>query len=207
MWAIALDRAMLTYFELQPHARFERHRVVLLRLDKRWPVRAPAHQLARSPRVVPPYPKASASCAPSSRVHPGSPPRTSPFHTVAVKTDGTLWAWGDNTHGQLGNGTPLGLQIGSALASVAAGSNHTVSLTTDGTLWAWGDNSYGQLGDGTTTQRNAPVQIGTEFASLAAGYDHTVAVKSDGTVWAWGSDTWGELGDGGGNKSVPVRVP
>ena len=87
-------------------------------------------------------------------------------HTVAVKTDGTLWAWGSTT-GQLGDGTTTDrsspVQVGTATnwASVAAGNDHTVAVKTDGTLWAWGDNDSGQLGDGTTTNRSSPVQVGT----------------------------------------------
>ncbi len=78
-------------------------------------------------------------------------------HTVAVKTDGTLWAWGWNVYGQLGNGTTTDehspVQIGSGFASVAAGYYHTAAVKTDGTLWAWGLNGNGQLGNGTTTEQ------------------------------------------------------
>ncbi len=116
------------------------------------------------------------------------------YHTVAVKTDGTLWAWGDNTYGQLGDGTTIDhsspVQVGTATnwAAVGAGQYHTVAVKTDGTLWAWGDNTFGQLGDGTTTNHATPVQVGTatNWASAAGGYGHTVAVKTDGTVWGVG---------------------
>ena len=98
-------------------------------------------------------------------------------HTVAVKSDGTLWAWGSNSSGQLGDGTTINkyspVQIGTDTnwKSVATGDLHTVGLKTDGTLWAWGWNWNGQLGDGTTIQRNSPVQIGTatNWQSVAAG--------------------------------------
>ena len=86
-------------------------------------------------------------------------------HTVAVTTDGQLWAWGANSGGQLGDGTTTNrhspVRIGEATnwASVAAQGN-TVAVTTDGQLWAWGHNSSGQLGDGTTTNRHSPVRIG-----------------------------------------------
>ena len=76
---------------------------------------------------------------------------TGTYHTVAVKTDGTLWAWGNNGFGQLGDGTTTDhyapVQIGSGFASVAAGEYHTVAVKTDGTLWAWGWNTRGELGD------------------------------------------------------------
>jgi len=139
-------------------------------------------------------------------------------HTVAVKTDGTLWAWGDNTYGQLGDGTstnqPSPVQVGAATnwASVAAGSLHTVTVKTDGTLWAWGLNNAGQLGDGSVGDEDphgTPLQVGaaTNWASAAAGQEHTVAVKTDGTLWAWGRNNEGELGVGGGNsQSSPVEV-
>jgi alpha-tubulin suppressor-like RCC1 family protein len=86
-------------------------------------------------------------------------------HTVAVKTDGTLWAWGYNVYGQLGDGTttnrngPVQIGTGTTWAQVSAGDYHTVAVKTDRTLWAWGRNGDGQLGDGTTTNKNTPVQI------------------------------------------------
>jgi alpha-tubulin suppressor-like RCC1 family protein len=122
------------------------------------------------------------------------------WHTVGIRPDGTLWAWGYNAFGQIGDGTTtdkaVPQQIGGGYASVAAGWNHTVAVRADGTLWAWGSNDFGQLGDGTTTQQNSPKQIGTGYASVAAGSSHTVAVKTNGTLWAWGSNADGQLGDG-----------
>jgi len=137
------------------------------------------------------------------------------YHTVAVKTDGTLWAWGYNYDGQLGDGTTVNksspVQVGtdSHWQSVAAGGYHTVAVKTDGTLWAWGFNYYGQLGNGTTGNKSSPVQVGTDnhWQSVTAGEYHTVAVKTDGTLWAWGYNTYGQLGDGTTtNKSSPVQV-
>ena len=131
-------------------------------------------------------------------------------HTVEVKSDGTLWAWGWNAYGQLGDGTtnsqvsPEHIGTASNWASVSAGALHTVALKSDGTLWAWGDNYYGELGDGTTTNQQSPEQIGTatNWASVSAGEYHTVAVKSDGTLWAWGWNAYGQLGDGTTNSQV-----
>ena len=88
-------------------------------------------------------------------------------YTEAIKTDGTLWAWGMNSNGRIGDGTNNGsnspVRIGNALnwSKVSAGGYHTVAIKTDGTLWAWGFNSAGQLGNGTTTDYWSPVQIGT----------------------------------------------
>jgi len=137
-------------------------------------------------------------------------------HTVAIKSDGTLWAWGYNGSGELGIGTtdynphPNPVQIGTDIwASVSAGSSHTMAIKTDGTLWAWGSNSFGKLGDGTTYLRNSPVQIGsgTDWASVSVGDSHSVARKSDGTLWAWGSNGMGQLGIGTtDNNSHPNPV-
>ena len=122
------------------------------------------------------------------------------FHSLGIKTDGSLLAWGNNRFGQLGDGTRVNsatpTAIGTDYVSVAAGGYHTVALKTDGSLWAWGLNGSGQIGDGTTTDRSAPTQIGIDYAAVAAGYDHTVALKTDGGLWAWGSNSSGQLGDG-----------
>ena len=117
-------------------------------------------------------------------------------HTVALKTDGTLWAWGYNSASQLGDGTTVNrsypVQIGAATnwQSVSC-FQQTVAIKSDGTLWAWGYNYYGQVGDGTTGNKSSPVQIGTatNWQSVSAGLYHTVAVKNDSTLWSWGADS------------------
>jgi alpha-tubulin suppressor-like RCC1 family protein len=126
------------------------------------------------------------------------------FHSLALNSDGTLWAWGFNGYGQLGIGTTTNSnsmkQIGSDnnWVSIAAGYFHNLAIRSDGTLWAWGNNLSGQLGDGTTTNSNSPKQIGSDnnWVSIAAGYYHTLAIRSDGTLWAWGYNGYGQLGDG-----------
>ncbi|MBF0554383.1 MAG: hypothetical protein HQK96_07445, partial [Nitrospirae bacterium] len=134
-------------------------------------------------------------------------------HTAGIKNDGTLWTWGYNVVGQLGNGTNtdslIPVQIGtSTWSSVSASALHTVGIKRDGTLWAWGYNSNGQLGDGTTTNRNLPVQIGTStWSSVSAGNGYTMGVKSDGTLWAWGGNSSGRLGDGTTtDENSPVQI-
>ena len=141
------------------------------------------------------------------------------LHVIGIKFDGTLWAWGYNANGQLGDGTTTQrtspVQIGSDTnwASVAVGSNHSVAIKSTGTLWAWGNNANGQLGDGTTTQRTSPVQIGsdTNWASVACGYVHTMAIKTTGTLYAWGQNGGGQFGEttntgrGGKNENNNYR--
>ena len=136
-------------------------------------------------------------------------------HTIAIKTDGTLWAWGYNGYVLLGDGTYNGtnspVQIGTASnwASISTGWSHTIALKTDGTLWAWGYNGDGELGDGTTTDKNSPVQIGTatNWASVGAGSFHSIAIKTDGSLWAWGDNWAGQLGDGTtADRKSPVQI-
>jgi alpha-tubulin suppressor-like RCC1 family protein len=136
-------------------------------------------------------------------------------HGLAIREDGTLWAWGSNQYGQVGNGSPFSqlspVQIGTATwKSVAAGSGHTVAIRQDGTLWAWGQNSTGQLGTG-STQQDVPVQVGTaaDWQAVACGATHTLALKMDGSLWTWGNNGNGQLGNGystGAPAYVPVRL-
>ena len=137
------------------------------------------------------------------------------YHTVAMKSDGTLWGWGRNGNGQLGDGTGTTtnspVQVGTAnnWVTVASGADHALALKSDGTLWAWGHNGVGQLGDGSTTQRLSPVQVGTanNWATVACGAGHTLAVKGDGTLWGWGDNQYGQLGDGTTTQRLsPVQV-
>ena len=138
-------------------------------------------------------------------------------HTLVLKADGTVWAWGKNDLGQLGDGTtalrtsPVQVPGLGAVVAVSAGRSHSLALTQDGKVWAWGDNSSGELGDGTTVPRLRPVQIATlsEVTAIAAGGRFfSVALKADGTVCTWGENALGQLGDGTNTPRLrPVSVP
>jgi alpha-tubulin suppressor-like RCC1 family protein len=136
------------------------------------------------------------------------------LHTLAIKIDGTLWAWGDNIAGQLGNGTTIAsnipVKIGTATnwQVISAGAEHSMAIKTDGTLWAWGRNSEAQLGDGTNNNSNIPIQIGTDnnWLIVSAGSEHNLALKTNGTLWAWGGNSQGQIGNGAPPNSVPTPL-
>jgi alpha-tubulin suppressor-like RCC1 family protein len=137
-------------------------------------------------------------------------------HTLAARSTGVVDAWGDNTEGQLGNGTTLNISLVpvrvSGLAgviAVSAGDSHSLALRSDGTVWAWGDNSRGQLGDGSVTDRATPVPVAglTNVVEIAAGGQFSLARRSDGSVRAWGANDRGQLGDGtAGDRLRAVAV-
>lgn len=139
------------------------------------------------------------------------------YHTCARKTDGTVWCWGNNANGELGDGTtemklsPVQVTaLGTTVAEIAAGSTHSCARKADGSLWCWGGNAYGQVGDGTPTNRPTPVAaLVSDTIRVEAGGSGTCAEKSDGSLWCWGSNSAGML-DGGtsGEKcSIQVYVP
>ena len=153
-------------------------------------------------------------------------------HSLGVRSDGTLWAWGYNAYGQLGLGDTTDrwspTQVGSAAnwVAVSAGYRHSLGVRSDGTLWAWGRNthitaktdanpeitSHGQLGLGDTTDRwsPSPVGSGTDWVTVAAGGGHSLGVRSDGTLWAWGRNYFGQLGlddrGDGTDRWIPSQV-
>jgi len=137
------------------------------------------------------------------------------YRTVALRNDGTVWAWGYNVGGELGDGThtnrnvPVQVRDLTGITAISAGELHTLALRNDGTVWAWGKNYYGQFGDGTTANSDTPVQIMglTDVKAISAGAFNTLALKNDGTVWAWGRNSSGQLGNGTmEDSSVPVQV-
>ena len=135
---------------------------------------------------------------------------------LALKTNGTLWAWGGNEWGELGQGTsddlahPVPTQVGtdSDWVSIAAGEYSCFAIKRDGSLWAWGENRGGQLGTGDRVNRFVPTRVGTDtdWVAVAPGWYHCLALKRDGSLWAWGSNTYGELGIGRRGALTPTLV-
>ncbi|PID14171.1 hypothetical protein CSV63_13860 [Sporosarcina sp. P34] len=133
-------------------------------------------------------------------------------HSVALKRDGTVFSWGRNTYGQLGNGETLSINEKaievpgiSHITEIAAGDNHTVALKQDQTtIWAWGTNRLGQLGDGGREDKLVPVQVQgiNEVSKIATGDNHTIAIKKDGSVWTWGKNTSGTQS----SRTTPIQI-
>lgn len=137
-------------------------------------------------------------------------------HTIALKEDGTVWGWGVNLNGELGNGVTTHISLVPTqvlevedIVAISSGMYHVLALKKDGTVWAWGRNSSGQLGNGTTASGvRTPVQVKDldNVVAVMAGKSHSMAIKADGSVWVWGDNTFGQLGDGTNeNKLVPVE--
>lgn len=137
--------------------------------------------------------------------------------SLALSNDGEVWAWGDNSAGQLArdkvdlSSGPAGIVGLPRAAAIFAGSLHGGALLEDGTVRVWGDNTLGQLGDGSVTRRYQPVAVAglSNVASIASGYFHSLALKRDGTVWAWGHNADGQLGDGSriSRNNGAIQVP
>lgn len=143
---------------------------------------------------------------------------TGEAHGLALCSDKTVWAWGFNGSGQLGDGSfdPRTEAVKVAnladVIHIAAGSQHSLAVKADGTVWAWGDNGLGQLGDGTTVSRNAPKQVtlpGVGKATrVAGGAGHSLALLQDGTLAAWGDNSYGQVGDASNTqRKNAVAVP
>jgi alpha-tubulin suppressor-like RCC1 family protein len=140
-------------------------------------------------------------------------------HSLAIHSNGTLWAWGDNSSGQLGIPTSntavtatTPTQVGTAAnwSMITSGLAHSLALRTDGTLYGWGANSNGQVGNGSTVNVGAPTQIGAAITwlTIEAGLQHSVALQKDYTVWTWGRNTEGQLGNGTQTDvTAPAALP
>jgi alpha-tubulin suppressor-like RCC1 family protein len=139
-------------------------------------------------------------------------------YVAAIKTDGTLWTWGRNNIGQVGDNTSgtdrrtpvTTFEGGTNWKQVSCGQFHTTAIKTDGTLWTWGNNGSGRLGGNTVINRSTPVTTfagGTNWKQVSCGYDYTVAIKTDGTLWTWGTNGVGRLGDNTAiAKSTPITT-
>jgi alpha-tubulin suppressor-like RCC1 family protein len=144
-------------------------------------------------------------------------------HSLALRSNGGVWAWGANDMGQLGDGTlidrtspvvpgceALGY-LSDAVIAISAGNAFSLALLFDGTVWAWGNNSTGQLGGGDRSPYIScptPVDGLDNIAVISAGYYHCLALKADGTVWAWGANNHGQLGtESKDNHLTPIQVP
>ncbi|MCL2061896.1 MAG: hypothetical protein FWH03_04645 [Firmicutes bacterium] len=146
-------------------------------------------------------------------------------HTLAIDSEGGLWAWGRNNGGKLGDGTtinrdlPVQIMPERKFAMVSAGGNHSAAIDSEGGLWTWGDNTSGQLGIGVSSLagpnsfRLTPTKVTVQelpnlkFASVSTGASHTLAIDADGGLWAWGLNSNGQLGDASTtNRNSPVRA-
>ncbi len=140
-----------------------------------------------------------------------------PNHSVCLKSDGTIWSWGFNLYGQLGDGTNTSSYYSvvqeatksTSWASISAGRDYTVAMKNDGTLWAWGYNFFGQLGNNSTANSNVPVQEATQakdWLRFSAGVSTVAAIKTNYTLWSWGNNQYGEIGDGTTiDRTVPTQ--
>lgn len=138
------------------------------------------------------------------------------INTMALRNDGIMFVWGDNTYGQLANGLYTGgttsspIQVGSSLswASVSIANAHTAAIRSDGALFTWGDNTYGELGNNTIIAVTSPIQIGTSsWSMVSAGGLHTIAIQTNGLLFGWGNNGSGQLGIGNTiNQSSPVQI-
>jgi len=125
-------------------------------------------------------------------------------HTCGIQADGTMWCWGYNSLGQLGDGThtdsSVPVQVGNETdwVAVTAGTAHSCGIRADHSAWCWGGNFDGQLGNGTTVSSTTPVQVGklSNWQAITAGSSHTCGLRNDGSAWCWGAGDFGKLGNG-----------
>ncbi|MDR1674501.1 MAG: dockerin type I domain-containing protein [Oscillospiraceae bacterium] len=128
-------------------------------------------------------------------------------HTASIKADGSLWTWGWNTSGQLGDGTTTSsstpIKVMDDVVSVSAGDRHTAAIKTDSSLWTWGQH----IGNGINSSSKTPVKVMEDVSNISANGEHIAAIKTDGSLWTWGSNQYGQLGDGTKTERLsPVKV-
>ena len=152
------------------------------------------------------------------------------YHSLAIGSDGNAYAWGDNTYGQIGDGTTVKYQttpvkVGKPVdappdftyVQVSAGGSHSLAVGSDGNAYAWGNNIQSQLGDGTIVPRYTPVKVNKPtypdmpadftYVQVSAGGYHSLAIGSDGNAYAWGDNSYSQLGDGTStSRTTPVKV-
>lgn len=134
------------------------------------------------------------------------------YHSAAITKEGSLYVWGYNSDGQIGNGTTVNrnipIKVMDNIEKVSLGRKHSAAITKDGSLFVWGDNYNGQVGDGTSTDRNIPVKIMDNVEEVSLGGDTSALVTKDGKLYVWGSNTYGQLGDGTEVKErhYPVKI-
>lgn len=135
-------------------------------------------------------------------------------HTCATRIDGSLYCWGNNRYGELGDGTTVGSATPVRVlpdvqwTAVTTGVFHSCGLRRDGTVWCWGRNYAGQLGDGTRVNRSSPVRVGADadWRQIGAGGGHTCGIRRDGSLWCWGGTDYGQSDDGTGTGVPPAEA-
>jgi alpha-tubulin suppressor-like RCC1 family protein len=135
-------------------------------------------------------------------------------HYLVLKKDGSLWTLGNNSYGQLGDGTNANRTVPavvpgmeSGVTAIAAGSFYSLALKSDGSVWGWGENLFGKIGDNTETVRYSPVKVmepQSGVIAITSGWQNSMALQSDGSVYGWGLNTLGQVG---GVASRALRLP
>ncbi|WP_437896586.1 RCC1 domain-containing protein [Sorangium sp. So ce124] len=142
------------------------------------------------------------------------------YHSLALDASGSVWAWGQNSYGQIGTGsassvpqaTPVQVPGLPPIKAISAGASHSMALDTSGVIWVWGASSYGQIGNGSSginQVRPTSVIVPGGAAAISAGWHHSLAVSTGGSVWSWGRNNYGQIGNGTSgttNRTTPYQV-